>query len=84
VFTTVEIAAAALTGAIAFSIAAVSLRSNSRKQRSSRPAALRSLSGVPAGHRMALNDLETTSESTSSDTLPVSTRVQAFHGASEK
>ena|SRR5215510_11487668 len=28
--------------------------------------------------------LETTSESTSSDTLPVSTRIQAFHGATEK
>jgi hypothetical protein len=38
----------------------------------------------PAGSRTALNDLETTSESTSSDTLPVSRRVQAFHGVTEK
>jgi homoserine O-acetyltransferase/O-succinyltransferase len=38
----------------------------------------------PAGNRMAADLLEITSESTSSDMLPVSTRVQAFHGVTEK
>jgi hypothetical protein len=38
----------------------------------------------PAGSRTTLNDRETPSESTSSDTLSVSTRVQAFHGVTEK
>jgi hypothetical protein len=38
----------------------------------------------PAGSRMASDELEITSRSISSNTLTVSRRIQAVHGATEK